>query len=320
MNHQLKNQVRQHAEKPSVIVMCGPTGIGKTSTAIGLCKAVGGRIINADSMQIYRYMDIGTAKPTPDEQREVHHYMVDIVNPDEDFDAARFSQRADAHIRELGRQGIVPVVAGGTGLYIKALVKGLFRAKPADKAILERLEAKCRELGSPSLHLRLATLDPKAAARIHPNDAFRIIRALEIYETSGKPISEFHDSHSFSEEPYRILNIGLSMDRERLYQRIDMRVGLMIDQGLEQEVQGLLDKGYSPDLKSMGSLGYRHMVQYLNGTTDFDETLRLLKRDTRRYAKRQMTWFRADTSIEWFEPRQLDRIIERSRAFLGRRV
>lgn len=317
MNEHHQNQAPQPLEKPSIIVMCGPTGIGKTATAIGLCKAVGGRIINADSMQIYRFMDIGTAKPTPQERAEVHHYMVDIVDPDEDFDAARFSERADAHIRELSDSGIVPVVAGGTGLYIKALLKGLFRAKPADKATLERLDRECRELGSPALHQRLSELDSKAAGRIHPNDAFRIIRALEIFETSGKPISEFHESHGFSEAPYRVLNLGLSMDRDLLYQRIEQRVDLMIEEGLEREVQGLLDRGYSPDLKSMGSLGYRHMVQYLNGVTGFNETLRLLKRDTRRYAKRQLTWFRADTSIEWFEPRHLSGIIERSRAFLG---
>lgn len=311
-----KNQDGQRLGKPDIIVMCGPTGIGKTSTAIGLCKAIGGRIINADSMQIYRYMDIGTAKPTDEERREIHHYMVDIVDPDEAFDAARFSERAAVHIRELTERGIVPVVAGGTGLYIKALTKGLFRAHPADKAVLDRLEAECRDLGSHALHQRLSSLDPIASKRIHPNDAFRIIRALEIHETSGRPISEFQESHSFSEQSYRTLSLGLTMDRERLYQRIEKRVDMMMDQGFEAEVRGLLDRGYAPELKSMGSLGYRHLVQYISGITDFDETLRLLKRDTRRYAKRQMTWFRADTAIEWFEPTQLQQIIERSRSFL----
>jgi tRNA dimethylallyltransferase len=304
--------------KPEIIVVCGPTGIGKTATAIGLCQAVGGRVINADSMQIYRFMDIGTAKPTGDELAQVPHDLVDIVNPDEPYDAARFASEADLRIRALWAEGIVPVVAGGTGLYIKALVGGLFRAHPADPAVLARLETRCREQGAGVLHDRLKTLDPEAAGRIHPNDAFRIIRALEIFETTGRPISEYQAAHGFADQPYRVLKLGLAMDRERLYERINRRVDLMIEAGFVDEVKGLLARGYSPDLKSMGSLGYRHIIAWLQGDETWDETLRLLKRDTRRYAKRQMTWFRADPAIEWFEPADLDAMIRRARAFLGR--
>lgn len=304
--------------KPDIIVVCGPTGIGKTATAIGLSRALGGRIINADSMQIYRYMDIGTAKPTAEEQAQVPHDLVDIVDPDEPYDAARFSAEADERIRAFRAEGLVPVVAGGTGLYIKALVSGLFRANPADKAILARLEEECREKGPAVLHARLSELDPAAAGRIHPNDAFRIIRAIEIFETTGKPLSEYHEAHGFSDQPYRVLKLGLSMDRERLYDRINRRVDLMIEMGLVDEVKSLLDRGYSSDLKSMGSLGYRHISAWLESRETWEETVRLLKRDTRRYAKRQMTWFRADPSIEWFEPDQLEDMIRRAGFFLGR--
>lgn len=304
-------------KKPDIIVVCGPTGIGKTSTAIGLSKALGGRIINADSMQIYRYMDIGTAKPTPEEQDEVPHDLVSIVDPDEPYDAARFSEQADERIRSLCSEGLVPVVAGGTGLYIKALVSGLFRANPADETVIARLENECREKGPGLLHERLSSQDPQAAERIHPNDAFRIIRALEIFETTGRPMSEYHEAHGFSDQPYRVLKLGLLMDREVLYDRINRRVDLMLESGLIAEVQSLLERGYSPDLKSMGSLGYRHVIQYLHGEVTFEETVRTLKRDTRRYAKRQMTWFRADSAIEWFEPRQLDVMIDRAKDFLN---
>jgi tRNA dimethylallyltransferase len=304
-------------KKPDVIVICGPTGIGKTSTAIGLSRAVNGIIVNADSMQIYRLMDIGTAKPTAEEREAVHHYMVDIVNPDEPYDAARFAEQAHEGILEIRAAGRVPVVAGGTGFYIKALVSGLFRGQPADPLVLARLESECHDLGSSVLHERLAVLDPVTAERIHPNDAFRIIRALEAYETTGRPISEHQDAHGFSDSPYRVLKLGLAMEREALYDRINRRVDLMIEDGLLDEVKGLLDRGYPPALKSMGSLGYRHMVQFIHGEVDWEETVRTLKRDTRRYAKRQMTWFRADTDIEWFDPASLDAIVTRARDFLA---
>lgn len=303
--------------RPYIVVVGGPTGIGKTSAAIKLAQAFGGEIINADSMQIYRYMDVGTAKPTHEEQSQVRHYMVDIVDPDESFDAARFAVMADGHIRELNRQGKLPIVAGGTGLYIKALVNGLFRADPADPEILKKLEKEAAEKGSMVLYERLEKCDPRAAERIHPNDAFRIIRALETFETTGCPISEYHDKHRFSEQPYRVLKIGLSMEREILYGRINRRVDIMIDEGLLEEVKSLLDRGYSQDLKSMRSLGYRHMVSYINNELPWDEAIRTLKRDTRRYAKRQMTWFRADTELSWIQPEEIMNTIPCIQSFLG---
>lgn len=302
--------------KPDVIVICGPTGIGKTASAIRVARAVGGRIVNADSMQIYRAMDIGTAKPTPEEMAEVPHVMVDVVDPDEPFDAARYAEMADGHIREFSENGIVPVVAGGTGLYIKALVSGLFRANPADPVVIGRLTREAEAIGTEALHQRLSVIDPEAAARIHPNDGFRIIRALEIHESTGKTMSEHHNGHRFGDRPYRVLKTGLAMDRAVLYDRINRRVDLMMEQGLLAEVDSLIRRGYSPELKSMGSLGYRHMAMHLSGEWSLDDAVELLKRDTRRYAKRQMTWFRADSEIEWFETGEIDRMIDRIRCFL----
>jgi tRNA dimethylallyltransferase len=305
-------------DKPDIIVICGPTGIGKTKGAIALSKAVNGRIISADSMQVYRYMDIGTAKPTAEERRLAHHDLIDVVDPDEDFDAAKFSALAQGFIKEYREEGVVPIVAGGTGLYIKSLVSGLFRARPVERDVADRLEKEADGMGTSFLHERLAKVDHEAAARIHPNDRFRIVRALEIFESTGKTITEYHREHGFSDEPYRVLKIGLSLDRELLYQRINKRVDMMIEEGLLREVESLFERGYSPDLKSMGALGYRHMAGFLNGEFHFDEAVELLKRDTRRYAKRQMTWFRADRDITWIAPDDLEAIVEKAVNFLKR--
>lgn len=303
--------------KPDIIVICGPTGVGKTSGTIKLAQKFGGRIISADSMQLYRYMDIGTAKPTPDEQAEVKHYMVDIADPDEPFDAARFTENSDLIIKKLGGQGIVPFVAGGTGLYIKALVHGLFRAAPADPRMLEKLTAEADEKGVASLYEKLEKCDPESASKIHANDLFRIIRALEVYESTGMPISRYHADHRFNGRRYRALKICINMDRDRLYERIDRRVDMMIEQGLVEEVEGLLQRGYSPALKSMRSLGYRHICSYLKEGGSWEETVRTLKRDTRRYAKRQLTWFRADPEIIWKSPDELDQIEKLVEDFLS---
>ncbi len=295
-------------KKTRVVVVCGPTGIGKTSTSIALARRFGGEIVNADSMQIYRYMDIGTAKPTADEIAQVPHSMVDIVDPDQPFDAARFSERAAVEIEKLEKRGLLPIVAGGTGLYIKALVHGLFRARPADKELLDQLTAEAEEKGSVVLHARLEACDPAAAGRIHVNDTFRIVRALEVHLSTGKGITEFQEEHGFSEEPYDVLKIGLHMDREKLYDRINRRVDIMLDEGLLAEVKELLARGYQRELKSMQSIGYRHMGDYLSGEVTWEETVRLLKRDTRRYAKRQMTWFRKDRDLVWATPSDKEKL------------
>jgi tRNA dimethylallyltransferase len=287
--------------KPKIVIICGPTGIGKTSLAIQLAQYFGGEIISADSMQIYQYMDIGTAKPTPDERAMVRHHLIDIVEPDQSFDAARFSSLAHEVIQTLHKRHLLPLIAGGTGLYIKALVHGLFRSRSADPEILRQLGENARQFGSQALYDRLLECDPQAAEKIHPNDTFRIIRALEVFQSTCKPISAYQRRHQFADQPYHVLKMGLYMPREALYNRINHRVDRMLADGLLDEVRKLLDTGYDASLKSMQAIGYRHMLQYLSGELDWDEAVRTMKRDTRRYAKRQMTWFRKDSAIEWIE-------------------
>jgi len=265
---------------PSLIIISGPTGVGKTEVGISLAEPIRGEIISADAMQVYRYMDIGTAKPGKEQRSRVPHHLIDVVDPDEPFSAALFKTMADSVITRLHRIG-------------------------QDPAVRKRLKAEAESLGLEALHQRLEHVDPEAAKRIHPNDTYRIIRALEIFELTGKPLTWHHQAHSFSERPYRVLKIGLLIDRKMLYERINKRTHEMIASGLLREVEWLLDQGYSPELKSMQSIGYRHMTQYLKGALAWDEAVRLFKRDTRRYAKRQLTWFRADPEIEWIEPTQI---------------
>jgi len=304
-------------EKPKVIVICGPTGIGKTAVGIELAGKFGGEIISADSMQIYRHMDIGTAKPTPEELVQITHHMIDIVNPDEDYDAVQFSKQARDRIAVIVNRGLIPFIVGGTGLYIKALLHGFFQSKPVDPQIRNRLKQEAEENGSGFLFERLKRMDPAAASRIHPNDSYRIIRALETIESSGKTISEHHQNHGFADDPFGALKIGLQMDRQNLYTRIDNRVDLMIEAGLVEEVTKLLEMGYTAELKSMQSIGYRHVVGFLEGSLPWDECLRTLKRDTRRFAKRQFTWFGADQAISWQASAQLKDIISLVGKFLS---
>ncbi|MCG8472166.1 MAG: tRNA (adenosine(37)-N6)-dimethylallyltransferase MiaA [Desulfobacterales bacterium] len=300
-----------------VIIISGPTGVGKTSAAIAVCKRFGGDVVGADSMQVYRQMEIGTAKPTSDEQSQAKHHMIDVVEPNESFDAALFAKQADAVIESLFKQGVLPVVAGGTGLYVKALVHGLSEAIPSDEKVTARLTHEAEEKGLVSLYARLKEVDPDYAGRISSNDPIRIVRALEVFEVTGKPYSAHHQEHGFSEKRYDALKICLASDREVIYDRINRRVDLMIEEGLLDEVKGLLAKGYHRNLKSMGSIGYRHMVEHLLDGVPWDETVRLLKRDTRRFAKRQLTWFRSDPEMIWLEPGDLDALFERVASFLG---
>ena len=294
-------------KKLKIIVICGPTGIGKTSVAIKMAQLFSGEIISADSMQIYRYMDIGTAKPTIAEQTAVLHHMIDIVHPDEQFDAADFAARARSIIAELSKKNILPFVAGGTGFYIKALLHGLFRAKPANHKILLRLKEEAIKYGSSALHSRLKKIDPDAAHKIHPNDTFRIMRALETFESTGKTISEYQKEHNFGENLFDVLKIGLAVDRTLLYERINKRVDFMLESGFLDEVKDLLDKGYHKNLKAMQSIGYRHLVDFIKEDVSWDESVRLFKRDTRRYAKRQLTWFKADSEIIWLDPAETNK-------------
>ncbi len=294
--------------KPKIIIICGPTAIGKTTVAIDLAQDFEGQIIGADSMQVYKYMDIGTAKPTAEEQGRVLHHMVDIVEPDEPFDAAQYAEWARAKIIALDQQKITPFVVGGTGLYIKALVYGLFDEKVSDPKVRARLKAEAEARGIEYLYERLSRMDPATAARLHPNDSYRILRALEVVATTGQAISVHHQKHGFLEQPFEILKIGLNIDRTLLYERINRRVDAMIAAGFLQEVKDLLARGYSADLKSMQSIGYRHMVDFIDGRFSWAECVRTLKRDHRRYAKRQLTWFGADPEIIWKEPGQVHEI------------
>ena len=290
--------------------------MGKTSIAINVAGIFNGEIISADSMQIYRYMDIGTAKPTTDEQSCVAHHMIDIIDPDEHFDARQFAEIAYEKIIRLYASGVIPFVVGGTGLYIKALVHGLFKAGPLDIQVRERLQEQARLYGANFLHQKLRRYDPDTAERIHPNDAYRIIRALEVRELTGKTITAFQQKHGFKDHRFKVLKIGLHIDRGVLYDRINHRADTMIDSGFLNEVKGLLEMGYSDDLKSMQAIGYRHLIDFIKGKCSWDETMRTLKRDTRRYAKRQLTWFKADPEIVWREPGQLREIRQLIKKFL----
>ncbi len=300
-----------------VIVVCGPTAVGKTTAAIRLAERFGGEIVNADSVQIYRYMDIGAAKPTGAERAQARHHLVDVADPDEVFDAARFARLGRAAIGDIVRRGKVPIVAGGTGLYIKALLCGLAKQAPSDPSLRQKLRQEAREQGSAALHRRLSDVDPGAAACVHPNDTVRIVRALEVFALTGKPLSVHHREHGFADAPYDNFKIGLEMDRARLYRRIDERVDFMMTGGLEAEVRGLLNRGYGAGLKSMQSLGYRHMADHIAGRLRLAAAVETLKRDTRRFAKRQFTWFRADPDIRWVRVEDIDTLFSDIAAFLA---
>ena len=302
-------------ERSRVIAVMGPTAVGKSRLVMQLAKGLGAEIINADSMQIYRLMDIGTAKPTPADREEVTHHLLDIVDPDQDFDASRYSQLAREVTRNLARQGKVAIMVGGTGLYLKAVFHGLFPGAFSDPVIRKRLHKEAEKDGGSELYQRLQKVDSATAQRLHPHDLFRIIRALEVWECSGRPMSDLHKEHGFRERPFRTLKIGLNRSRSELYERIDRRVEEMMAKGLVDEVRELLNRGYGPHLRSMQALGYRHMVQHLQDGAEIEKVMGTMKRDTRRYAKRQMTWFRRDQEINWFHPEAAD-IVGLARRFL----
>ncbi len=299
-----------------IVVICGPTGIGKTSFAIKVARAFNGEIIGADSMQIYKHLTIGTAKPDAQELMQAPHHLVDFLDPKEEFDAGLFVKKADLAIKEITDRGRLPVIAGGTGLYVRALLNGLFRAHPICEKTLEQLSREVEENGPGSVYQKLEKCDAKAAKKIHPNDTFRVIRALEVFLTTGQKISDFHKKHNFEESRYSHIKIGLYMDREKLYKRINQRVELMLEKGLLNEVKTLVEIGYPLDLKSMQSIGYKHMGLYLENKIDWNEAVRLLKRDTRRYAKRQMTWFRKQSDIFWFKCSEFDKAKKQIKDFL----
>lgn len=304
--------------KPRLICILGPTGVGKTAMALELADRWGGEIVSADSMQVYRHMDIGTAKPTPEERRRIPHHLLDVVNPDEPFDASLYIRLANGIIADLQREERPVFVVGGTGLYIRALLGGLIDGPGADESLRQILREEMNRLGKPHLYEKLRAKDEKAADRIHPHDGVRIIRALEVLELTGRSIVAHQQEHRFREAPYKVLRVGLCLDRERLNDRIERRTDRMIADGFAEEVRRLLDMGYIESLKSMQSLGYRNMVSFLAGRQSLEEAVRLIKRDSCRYAKRQMTWFAADREVGWLDPGDVDAASKRIGLFLNR--
>ena len=287
-------------EAPPLIAVLGPTASGKTAVGILLAERLNGEIVSVDSRQIYRELDIGTAKPTPEEQARARHHLIDVVDPNERFSVAQYQERADAAIAEIRARGRRPILVGGAGLYYRGLVDGLFDGPPPDPTIRARLEAEAEALGSESLHRRLRTIDPEAAHRIHPNDRMRIVRALEVYEQTGRPISALQRQWDSGEPRHRVLAFGLRRPREELNRRANARIKQMLADGLLDEVARLRAK-YPFDLPAFQGFGYRELWEYLDGKHSYDKAIELLKRNTHRYAKRQMTWFRADRRIRWID-------------------
>jgi tRNA dimethylallyltransferase len=290
-------------KKPKLVAVVGPTSTGKSGLALELAEKFGGEVLSADSVQVYRGFDIGTAKPSPEERRKIPHHLIDILAPEEDYSAASFRNQADLIIHRLQEKGKAIFVVGGTGLYLKVLSRGLFHGPGGDPLLRDSLRRKAEGEAEGYLHRELEKVDPEAASRLHPHDTFRIIRALEVYHHSRKPLSQFHKDHGFRESPYEILKIGLSSDREELYRRIESRVDSMMEKGWLKEVQELLDRGISSRVKPMQSLGYKRLISFLAGEMDWARAVHLIKQDTRRYAKRQITWFKADPDIHWFPAR-----------------
>jgi tRNA dimethylallyltransferase len=304
-------------DRAQVVILVGPTGAGKSRLALELAETFGGEIISADSMQVYRYMDIGTAKPTEEERKRVPHHLIDVVNPDQPFDASLYRMLGRGKIGELVRSEKQVWVAGGTGLYIKALTEGIFPTPGIPVSVREKLKQEAAEKGGDFLYERLTAVDPGSASRLHPHDLIRVIRALEVFEATGIPLSSLHGEHRFQDKPYRTLKIGLEMARDRLYDRIDERVDTMIEKGLLKEVEALMEKGYGPGLRPMQSLGYKQMTQFISQGMEWDEAIRQMKRDTRRYAKRQLTWFKAVPEIAWrSETADKKRIFSEVKSFL----
>lgn len=300
-----------YIEKP-VIVLIGPTAIGKTALSLDVAERFSCEVISVDSMQVYQYMNIGTAKVTPEEMKGIPHHLIDIVKPDEHYDAARFAADSLEQIRQIHARGRIPLLTGGTGLYLRALLRGIFEDPASDDGLRSELKARLDREGRRKIHSELSNIDQQSAARIHENDTHRLLRALEVYYLTGKTWTEHIDAQSRSEPSAQfkhILKIGLTTKREHLYQRINLRSKQMFDSGLEEEVRWLLNHGYSAQLKSMQSIGYRHALNVINGVWDQGRALELLARDTRRYAKRQYTWFSADEDLIWLDVSDPDAIL-----------
>ena len=307
--------------QPPVVVVTGPTGTGKTPLAIALAQRFGGEIINADSMQVFRFMDIGTAKPTPEQRAAVPHHLFDVVTPDVPYSAGRYAEAARRAAAAIAARGRLPLLVGGTGLYIRAFLEGLIPTGPPDAELRTELEAEqaaASAAGDPHrLHRRLQELDPASAERIHPNDARRITRALEIALGSGKSAARVRDAHGFGDRPYRVLHLAVDLERAALDARIDARCKAMIDAGLLHEVRDLLARGYGPELRPLQAIGYRHMLPVAQGGDILPNALAAMQRDTRRFARRQRTWLRGVREAVWMDAADADAIAARVERFLG---
>lgn len=287
--------------RPPVLVLCGPTASGKTSLAVRLAEHLPIEIVSADSRQVYRYMDIGTAKPLPEELSAVPHHLIDVADPNENFSASDFFRLGRQALGAIHGRNRFPVVVGGTGLYIHALLHGLVDVPGADSCLRADLLREEMEQGDGSLHARLLAIDPVLALRLAPNDLIRIVRGLEVFILSSRRLSEVQAEHASRKPPFRVVTLGLNMPREDLYRRIDQRVCHMLNEGLVQEVETLLSAGYGAETKAMQTIGYREIVQYIRGNLSLEEAVRLIQRDSRRYAKRQFTWFNKVKSTIWLD-------------------
>lgn len=286
--------------KIPIIILTGPTAVGKTDLSIRLAKRLNAEIISADSMQIYKHMDIGSAKVTNEEMDGVKHHMIDEVDPDFAFSVSEFQRRADIYIEKINKEGKNVLVTGGTGLYLNSLIYKMdFAKSSADNELRDKLSIELKEKGIDHMHNKLKELDEEAANRIHKNNTKRVIRALEVC-LSGKKMNDFSSDLKFNEK-YEPIIIVLNRDREHLYERINKRVDIMLANGLIDEVKDLLDKGYTKDMISMQGIGYKEIIKYLNGEYSYDEAIEIIKRDSRRYAKRQITWFKRYDLAKWFD-------------------
>ncbi len=288
--------------KKNLVIIAGPTASGKTAISLEIAKRLNGEIISADSMQIYKYMDIGTAKITEDEKQGIPHYMIDVVDPSEEFSVALFREKAGKYIDDITSRGKLPIVVGGTGLYINSLTYALdFSDGSEDKEYRDYLESVATEKGKEYVHEMLKEVDKESYERLFPNDLKRVIRALEVYKLTGKTISQVQKESREKDIEYNLAYIALNMNRETLYQRINKRVDIMFENGLVDEVKSLLSKGYTKDMTSMQAIGYKEVLDYFDGKVTLDEIKDIIKQSSRRYAKRQLTWFRKDKRVKWFE-------------------
>lgn len=309
--------------KRPLIILTGPTAVGKTKASIGLAKAINGEIISADSMQVYKYMDIGSAKIHPEEMQGVKHYLVDELEPDEEFNVVRFQQMAKQAMQEIYAKGKVPILVGGTGFYIQAVLYDIdFQENDEDHSYREELEGLAKEKGASYLHQMLAEVDEESAKEIHENNVKKVIRALEYHHQTGQKISAHNAQERQKESPYNAVYFVLNDERKNLYDRINLRVDQMIEEGLVEEVRGLKERGYKKEMVSMQGLGYKEMLDYLDGIYTLEEAVEIIKRDTRHFAKRQLTWFRRERNVEWINKEEFaydeDRILAELLSVLDR--